>query len=140
YAMAQDGCFPSGAAKVDPRWGTPAKAIIFQGIASAIMAITGTFETLIYYIGITLILFPALAIAGLPRLRKRSEWRRLRAVSWCYPAVPAIFLVASLWMLTWTFIIRPRESLLALLTVVCGGLLYRWELRKGWLSGRALED
>ncbi len=140
YAMAQDGCFPSAAARVDPRWGTPAKAIIFQAMASAIMAITGTFEALIYYIGITLILFPALAIAGLPRLRKRSQWRRLRAVSWCYPAVPAIFLVASLWMLTWTLIIRPRESLLALLTVFCGGLLYRWELRRGWISRRPVED
>lgn len=129
YAMAQDGCFPFGAARVHPRWQTPSRAILYQAVASIAMVLTGTFESLVYYIGFALILFAALAVAGLLRLRKRAGWRRLRAVSWCYPAVPVAFILASVWMLSWTIVLRPRESALGLLTVGCGGLLYRWKLR-----------
>jgi APA family basic amino acid/polyamine antiporter len=130
YAMAQDGCFPSGAARVHPRRGTPTQAILYQAVASIVMVLTGTFESLIYYIGFTLILFAALAVAGLLRLRKRPQWKRLGAVTWCYPLVPAAFVLASLWMLTWTLFFRPRESALGLLTVACGGLLYRWKFHR----------
>lgn len=129
YAMAQDGCFPPGAARVHPRWRTPSRAIVYQAVASVAMVLTGTFESLIYYIGFALILFAALAVAGLLRLRKRTQWRRLRAVNWCYPAVPVAFILASLWMLTWTLMLRPRESALGLLTVAFGALWYRWKFR-----------
>ncbi len=129
YAMAQDGCFPAGAASVHPRWQTPYRAVAYQAVASIVMVLTGTFESLVYYIGFALILFAALAVAGLMRLRKRAEWRRLRTVSWCYPAVPAVFILASLWMLIWTLVIHARESALGLLTVCCGVLWYRWKFR-----------
>jgi basic amino acid/polyamine antiporter, APA family len=130
YAMAQDGCFPRSAARVHPRWRTPALAILYQAAASMVMVLTGTFESLIYYIGFTLILFAALAVGGLLRLRKRSHWKLLRAVTWCYPLVPAVFVLASLWMLVWTLFLRPRESALGLLTIACGGLLYRWKFHR----------
>ncbi len=136
YAMAQDGCFPRAAARVHPRWQTPVQAILYQSVASAVMALSGSFEALIYYIGFTLVLFAALAVAGLLRLRKRPQWRRLHAVSWCYPAVPVAFVLASLWMLTWTLVVRPRESSLGLLTVLCGGVLHRWKYRRDSLLHR----
>ncbi|HVN08966.1 MAG TPA: amino acid permease [Patescibacteria group bacterium] len=131
YAMAQDGCFPSSAAAVHPRWGTPARAIAFQAVLSAILALTGTFEALVYYIGFALILFAALAVAGLWRLRRRPDWRRLAPVSWGYPAIPGIFVVASVWMLAWTLVARPREAGWGLLTVACGGIVYRWRISRG---------
>ncbi len=130
YAMAQDGCFPDDASRVHPRWQTPSRSIVYQAVVSIGMVLTGTFESLVYYIGFALILFAALAVAGLLRLRKRTPWRRLRAVSWCYPAVPMAFVLASLWMLAWTLLLRPRESVLGLLTMGCGGLLYRWKVRR----------
>jgi APA family basic amino acid/polyamine antiporter len=129
YAMGRDGCFPAGAAQVHPRWGTPVKAICYQAIASAIMVLTGTFEALIYYIGFSLLLFAALAVAGLLRIRKRPGFRRLRVMDWCYPAIPLMFVAVSLWMLVWTFVIRPRESLLGLATILCGAIFFRWRLR-----------
>ena len=126
YAMAQDGSFPSGAAKLHPRWQTPVRAIVYQALVSSILVLTGTFEALVYYIGFALILFAALAVAGLWRLRQRPGWRRLSAVSWCYPAIPAIFVLTSLWMLWWTLVHRPQEAIWGLLTVGCGGAIYRW--------------
>ena len=130
YAMAQDGCFPAGAAALHPRWRTPVRAILYQAALSSILALTGTFEALVYYIGFALIFFAALAVAGLVRLRKRGEWRRTRVVNWCYPAIPAIFVLTSLWMLAWTLVARPREALWGALTVAAGGVLYRWKLAK----------
>jgi APA family basic amino acid/polyamine antiporter len=129
YAMGQDGCFPAGAAQVSPRWGTPVKAILYQSIMAAIMVLTGTFEALIYYIGFSLILFPAIAVAGLLRLRKRPAFRKLRVMNWGYPAIPLLFVGVSVWMLVWTFVLRPRESTLGLVTILCGAAFYRWRLR-----------
>jgi len=129
YAMAQDGCFPKAAARLHPRWRTPALAILCQAGASVLMVLTGTFEALIYYIGFTLILFAALASAGVLTMRRRPDWKRLPAVSWCYPAVPALFIGTSLWMLLETLALRPRESSIGMVTVLCGGLLYLWKFR-----------
>lgn len=130
YAMAQDGCFFSSAARVHQRFQTPVAAISFQTAATIALIITGTFETLIYYIGFMLVLFAALATAGIFRLRKRRNWRRLPAVDRFFPLVPAVFLIASLGMLVSTIRLRPTESFLGLLTVGCGAGFYWWTIRK----------
>jgi APA family basic amino acid/polyamine antiporter len=130
YAMAQDGCFFQGAARVHPRWGTPVQAILWQSLATALMILTGTFDSLLYYIGFALVLFAALAVAGMVRLRKRPAWKRLGAVSWAYPSAPAVFLGASLWMLSYTMALRPKESIFGLLTMAAGMLAYRWFFRR----------
>ncbi|HVA00889.1 MAG TPA: amino acid permease [Terriglobia bacterium] len=130
YAMAQDGCFFSSAGRVHPRWRTPVAAILFQTIASVVMIVTGTFEALIYYIGFMLVLFAAVATAGIFHLRKRPGWRKLRAVDCWYPAVPGVFLLASAGMLISTIQLRPRESFLGLVTIVCGAVFYWWRFRK----------
>jgi APA family basic amino acid/polyamine antiporter len=130
YAMAQDGCFFQGAARVHPRWGTPVQAILWQSLATALMILTGTFESLLYYIGFALILFAALAVAGMVRLRKRPAWKRLAAVSWGYPLAPFVFLGASVWMLCYTMALRPKESLFGLLTMAAGMLAYRGFFRR----------
>ena len=140
YAMARDGCFPAGAASLHPRWRTPVRAILYQTVAAGVMVLTGTFESLVYYIGFTLILFAALAVAGLLRLRGRPQWRRLPAVSWCYPVIPVVFVATSVWMLVWTVADRPRESALGLLTVGCGGLVYRWKFSGRGRIARASPD
>jgi len=129
YAMAQDGCFFQGAARVSARWGTPVQAILWQSLATALMILTGTFESLLYYIGFALVLFAALAVAGMVRLRKRPGWKRLGAVNWGYPLVPTVFVGASVWMLGYTMALRPKESILGLLTMAGGALVYRWFFR-----------
>jgi APA family basic amino acid/polyamine antiporter len=129
YAMAQDGCFFAGAARVNPRWGTPVQAILWQSLATALMILTASFESLLYYIGFALVLFAALAVGGMVRLRKRPGWKRLGAASWGYPLVPAVFVGASAWMLCYTIALRPKESGLGLLTMAAGMLAYHWFFR-----------
>ena len=129
YAMAQDGCFFAGAARVNPRSGTPVQAILWQSLATAAMILTGSFESLLYYIGFALVLFAALAVLGMMRLRKRAGWKRLGAASWAYPLIPSVFVGASAWMLVYTMALRPKESGFGLLTMAAGMLVYRWFFR-----------
>jgi APA family basic amino acid/polyamine antiporter len=130
YAMARDGCFFPDAGRVHPRWQTPVRAILYQSVASSVLVLTGTFEALMTYVGFALVLFATLATAGIFRLRKRAEWKPLAAVSWCYPLVPLVFLLMSAWMLAYSLILRPKASLLGLLTIALGGVLYHWRFRK----------
>jgi len=130
YAMAKDGCFFSGAAQLSPASGAPSTAIVYQTVATGVMILTGTFESLIYYIGFALIFFAALATAGLISLRRRNRWKKLAVVSRFYPLAPAVFIGASAWMLCYTAILRPRESGLGLLTILLGAGLYFWKFRR----------
>jgi APA family basic amino acid/polyamine antiporter len=131
FAMAADRCFFPTAARIHPKWGTPMYAIIYQALAATLMILTGTFESLVYYIGFALIFFAALAVAGMIRLRRRPEWKKLGAVNWGYPLVPGLFIVASVWMLFYTASMRPQESSLGLLTILVGAGLYFWKFRRG---------
>ena len=130
YAMAQDGCFFKDVARVHSRWGSPVWAIVYQTGASIVMILTGTFESLIYYIGFALILFAGLATLGVFRMRRRAGWKRLPSVSWCYPLVPGLFVAACAWMLLHTLVVQPRESLLGIATILCGALVYWARFRK----------
>lgn len=94
------------------------------------MILTGTFESLIYYIGFALILFSTMATIGVFRVRRWAGWKRLPAVSWCYPLAPGLFVVACTWMLLHTLVLRSKESLLGITTILCGGLVYWWRFRK----------
>jgi len=129
YAMANDRCFFQTAARIHPQWGTPYYAILYQTLATALMILTGTFESLIYYIGFALIFFAALAVAGSMRLRRREGWRKLAAVNWGYPLAPGLFIVASAWMLLYTASLRPKESAEGMLTILLGAALYYWKFR-----------
>ncbi len=130
FAMARDGAFFPGAARVHPRWQTPARAILYQACMSSALVLTGTIGTLMAYVGFALVLFASLAAAGLIRLRKRPGWKQTAAVSWCYPAVPVVFLLATTWTLVFSLSLRPEESLYGLLTIALGGALYHWKFRK----------
>src|SRR5256884_4590796 len=44
YAMAQDGLFFRVADGINPRYRTPAGAIVFQAVISCLMVLTGQFE------------------------------------------------------------------------------------------------
>ncbi len=131
FAMAVDGCFFRSAAIIHPRYGTPVHAILYQSLAAGVMILTGTFESLIYYIGFALIFFAAMAVVGMIRLRRRPGWKKLAVTSWGYPLIPFVFISTSAWMLCYTAALRPKESGLGLLTILLGAGLYFWKFRSG---------
>ncbi len=132
YAMAQRGAFFSGAAKVHPRWKSPWVAVLYQGGACIILILTGTFESLVYYVGFTLSLFSALSVIALFKFRKRPGWKKLPWVSFGYPLLPALYTVVNLWIFLNFAPGQKWITALSLLTVVGGALSYRfYRLRNG---------
>jgi APA family basic amino acid/polyamine antiporter len=95
YAMARDGLFLAGAARVHPKWRTPAFSIIAQAIWSGILVVSGTFDQLANYTGFAVLLFASVAVTGLFVLRRRhpDEPRPFRA--WGYPLAPGLFAVVG---------------------------------------------
>ena len=76
YAMARDGAFFAAAARLHPRWNSPWIAVLAQGICCCVLILTGTFQSLINYIGFTLYLFSSLSVLALFKFRRRPGWKR----------------------------------------------------------------
>jgi basic amino acid/polyamine antiporter, APA family len=96
YAMARDGLFFRGAAKVHPRYQTPAASIIAQAVWSGLLVLSGGANALTTYTGFAVVLFSGVAVVSLFVLRQREPAASRPFRAWGYPIAPAIFAIASL--------------------------------------------
>jgi APA family basic amino acid/polyamine antiporter len=120
YAMAQDGVFFRGLARVHPRFGTPANAIILQAVWACLLIVTGTFGTLFTYVSVIITLFSAFTVGSVMVLRwKRPDLRRPYKL-WGYPIVPILFIVAHLWIVWGSLTEKPLETLWGVFIVGLG--------------------
>ena len=69
YAMARDGLFLRGCANLHPRTGTPATALVYQGIVSIALTFTGSYSGLLTYTMFASVFFTGLMVAAVYRLR-----------------------------------------------------------------------
>ncbi|HXH07031.1 MAG TPA: amino acid permease [Vicinamibacterales bacterium] len=129
FAMARDGLFPAPAARVHPRYRTPAVAIAAQSAFSALLVLSGTLAQLLVYTGFAITLFAAVAVAAVFVLRRRraGEERPFRA--WGYPVAPALFVIVGLVLVGNEIWRNPRASL-AGLGVIGAGLPIYWLMRR----------
>lgn len=98
FAMAADGLFFKPVAAVHPTWGTPWVAIAMTATLGAIFVLTRSFEQLADAFVTAFLPFYFLAVASIFRLRKRADYRPTFRVP-LYPVVPALFMVAVLYLL-----------------------------------------
>ena len=125
FAMARDGVFLPSAARVHPRYRTPAAAILAQTAWSAVLVLSGTFEQLLTYTGFSVILFSALAVLSLFFMRIRGkDTDTFRA--WGYPWAPAIFCIVSFTIVINTIVSAPGPAFAGLGVIVAGVPIYWW--------------
>ena len=130
YAMARQRAFFAAAAKVHPRWNSPWIAVLAQGVCCCVLIVTGTFESLVYYIGFTLFLFSALSVLAIFKFRKRPGWKRSRWVNFGYPLIPLAYVCMNIWVFIYFAQSKGQEALWSLATIVVGALVYHFYVRK----------
>jgi APA family basic amino acid/polyamine antiporter len=130
YAMARDGLFFPAAARVHPRYRTPAVAIVAQAIWSGVLVLSGGANALTQYTGFAVVLFSGIAVAALfvLRFREPSAPRPFRALG--YPVAPAIFVLASLAIVVNAVYSDPRQTGTGLGVILAGVPLYLWLTRR----------
>jgi basic amino acid/polyamine antiporter, APA family len=131
YAMAESGLFFRSMSVIHPRFRVPGQAIVWQGVWSALLCLSGTYQTLYEYVVFALVLFFAATGAAVLvlRVRKPDLPRPYRA--WGYPVVPLIFVLINLAVFGNSLYSQPRESLVGLLIILAGipAFLY-WKRKK----------
>jgi basic amino acid/polyamine antiporter, APA family len=129
FAMARDGVFVPAAARVHPRYRTPAVAIVAQALWSSLLVLSGTFEQLLTYTGFGVILFSALAVLSLFFVRRTpTQDKVFRA--WGYPWAPALFCLVGFAIVVNTIREAPGVASAGLAVMAAGVPMYWW-VKKG---------
>src|ERR1700676_1702960 len=104
--------------------GTPYAAAILQVVIATILVATGSFEWVLFYTQFSLLLCSFLTVLGLIVLRVREPKLERPYKVWAYPITPIAFLAITLWMMVYVILDKTTESLLGLMTVIAGLILY----------------
>ncbi|HSQ31092.1 MAG TPA: amino acid permease [Gemmatimonadaceae bacterium] len=128
-AMARDGLLVSWAAATHPRFHTPHRAIVLQGLWAVVLVSTGSYRALFTRVVYTEWIFFALMAVGLMRLRRTSGYSPAYRV-WGYPAIPVVFIAASAYIVITQIVAEPAASLTGLLFVAAGLPVYWFAVRK----------
>ena len=122
FAMARDRLFLRAAARLHPRYETPARAIIVQAALATLLVLLGSFDEIISYFMFAVVLFITLTVAGLFVLRRRSP--AAPYLTPLYPFTPAVYILLSLGLLALLAMGSPRQALLGVAVVALGLPVY----------------
>lgn len=136
YAAAEDGLFFKTLGRVHPTYRTPYVSIVFSALLGIVFVLTGTFEQIADTFVLAIWPFYGLAVAGVYRLRRRTDLPRPYRVPG-YPVVPAIFIAACVYLVASALIGDPVWTTLTLGVVLAGVPVY-WVVfaRRGTSAGR----
>jgi APA family basic amino acid/polyamine antiporter len=130
--MAKDGLLFSWLGAVHPRYRTPHRAIVVQGIWSTVLVATGTFRELFTRVIYTEWIFFGMMTIGLFLLRRAGRARRYSTPG--YPLLPALFVLASFAIVANQLATNTVESVLGLALVLAGLPVYHLWARRTYLG------
>jgi basic amino acid/polyamine antiporter, APA family len=131
FAMARDGLFFDRLARVHPRFGTPAGAIVAQGVMASAFALSGTFQQIITYTAFPNYFFLSLAVLGLMVLRRREPGLHRPYRVFAYPLTPILFLAVFAWYLVNSLSFAFRDTMVGIALTLAGLPLYFLWSRRG---------
>jgi APA family basic amino acid/polyamine antiporter len=121
FAAARDRLFPSVLGQIHPRFKTPWASLVLQAVLSTLLLLAiGRFQALFSLAIFSEWLFYALTAATVFvfRVREPDAYRPYRVTG--YPVVPALFILAALVLLVFSFMDQPRESIAGAIVILCG--------------------
>lgn len=123
YAMSLDGSFFPQFAKLHPRFGSPANAIILQLLIALTLLGLGAFDKIISYVIFSAVIFLAITAAAVFKLPGA------RSASW-FPYAPLLFILCCVIVGAMILMRDPLQALLGILVVAVGYPLH-WKLKSG---------
>jgi len=104
--------------------GIPVYAFLFQLIICLVFIITSSFEQVLMYAGISMILTNSATVFAVFVLRKREPDLARPYRVWGYPWPPILFLMVNAWILFYTFKEKPFESTVGVMIFLASISLY----------------
>lgn len=102
----------------------PVNAALVQFVMVNAMLLTNSFESVVVYLGLSLLLCALLTVVGVIVLRlKAPQLPRPYRVTF-YPVPPLIFMAVTIWMIIYLLRTRPTESLCGIATMLAAFGLY----------------
>jgi len=138
YAMAKDGLFFKRAAKLHPKYHTPAHSLMMQCVWTCVLCISGSYGQLLDYIIFAVLVFYILTIAGLFVLRVKAPDvpRPYRAIG--YPVLPAIYILMAVFIDIVLLRYKPQYTWPGLCIVLLGiPVYYLWSRHSRKQSAQA---
>jgi APA family basic amino acid/polyamine antiporter len=126
--MARDGLFLPAAARLHPRFGTPARAVVIQAALASLLVLLGSFNQIVSYFIFVVVLFIALTVAALFVLRRESHAVGFRTP--LYPATPIIYILLSALLLFLLASNNPKQAFLGVAVVALGLPVYYLVFRR----------
>jgi APA family basic amino acid/polyamine antiporter len=117
YALARDGLFPRGLARLTRRQ-VPALAVVTQGVVAVVLALSGTFDQLTDAVVFASWIFYGLSTGAVLILRRRGRTAAYRTP--LYPVLPVVFLIVTALLLVNTIISMPELTALGLGIIALG--------------------
>ncbi len=121
YVMAKEGAFLPLAARLHPRFQTPAASIFIQSLWASALLLTNTYGQLLQYVTFGDWIFFALTALALMVLRRTRPELERPYRTWGYPVVPALFFLIAVAVVVNVYISSPLKSL-AGTAIILGGL------------------
>ncbi|MEO8448974.1 MAG: amino acid permease [Gemmatimonadota bacterium] len=125
YAMAKRGEFFRWAGKVSPGYAVPVTSLVVQGVWSAMLALSGTYDQLATYVVFVSFLFYGMSCGAVILLRRREPGMPRPYRAWGYPITPLIFIAFALFIVANTIVEQPVESAKGAALLGAGLVFYR---------------
>jgi APA family basic amino acid/polyamine antiporter len=120
FAMADDGLFFRKVADVNPVTRVPVVAIILQGVAAAVIALSGTYGQILSYVVSVDFLFFGLTGAALFVFRRRDGARSPGFEAPLHPFTTGLFVLACAVVVVATVLNNPVNSLIGYAILAAG--------------------
>ena len=128
-AMARDGLFFATAGRVHPKTGAPFVAGGIQAIAASILVVSGSFDQILAYFIVPMLVFLGLIVAGVYVVKPNRDGAAGTRIPG-YPVTPIVFLVPLAALFPLLLLDDPVRGLIGLGVVAAGIPVYYLMFRR----------
>lgn len=124
FAMARTNLFFESLGRIHPKFATPHISLLVQGLWSAVLVLSGSFDTISDYVIFAAWLFYMLGAYGVIILRKKMPDAPRRYKVWGYPYTPLLFVAFSFFFLLNSLVSDTENAAMGLMLILMGLPIY----------------